>query len=170
MAHLISSVMNFLRSLLSWRLVGGNQSDQICSEAFRSEWLLSVAIRRKNDMYRPENQPPYPKVVVFMPRLIESTRRFELSSFCIEAMCEHDVWNHLGKHCGRGLTHPIYGRGDFVGSVCVNATPVLPLDPDWNPPRHVNILGWGQKCSHLSQAQVIRAASRSHLNPQFSSL
>jgi hypothetical protein len=39
-------------------------------------------------MHHPENQPPYPKVVVFMPRFIESNRRFELSSFCIEVMCE----------------------------------------------------------------------------------
>jgi len=161
--------MSFLKSLLSWRPVGGNQSDQICSEAFQSEWHLSVAIRRKNEMKHPENQPPYSKVVVFMPRFVDRTQHFELSSFCIEAMCEDDAWNHLGKHCGKGLTHPIYGRGDFVGSVCVNATPVLSLDPNWNPPRHVNILGWSdERCFQLSQAQVIRAASRSNLNPQFS--
>jgi hypothetical protein len=169
MAHLISWVMNFLKSLLLWRPVGGNQSDQICSEAFHSEWLLSVAIRRKNKMHHPENQPPYPKVVVFMPRFIEATGVLSCPPFCIEVTCEHDAWNHICKHCGKGLTHPIYGRGDFVGSVCHRVTPALSLDPDWNPPRHVNILGWGQKCSHLSQAQVIRAASRSHLNPQFSS-
>jgi hypothetical protein len=169
MAHLISWGMNFLKSLLPWRPVGGSQSDQICSEVFQSKWLLSAAIRRKNDVRHPENQPPYAKVVVFIPRLIEYNRRLELSSFCIEAMCEDDAWNHLGQHCGKGLTHPIYGRADFAGSVCASATPALSLDPDWTPPRHVNILGWeGQKCSQLSQAQVIRAASRSHLNPKFS--
>lgn len=163
--------MNFLKSLLSWRHVGGNQSNQICSETFQSEWLLSAAIRRKKNMHHPANQPPYAKVVAFMPRFIDSTQRFELSSFCIETMCEDHTWNHLGEHCGNDLAHPIYGRADFVGSVCIRATPALLLDPDWIPPRHVNILGWdGQRCSQLSQAQVIRAASRSYLNPQFSLL
>src|ERR1700730_3451989 len=131
MAHLISWAMNFLKSLLSWQPVGGNQNDRICSEAFQSKWILSVAIRRKNNVHYPDNQPPFPKVVVVMPRFIESRQRFELSSFCIEAMCEDDAWNHLGEHCGKGLTHPIYGRADFAGSVCASATPALSLDPDW---------------------------------------
>jgi hypothetical protein len=170
MVQLISSVMNFLKSLFSWQTVGGNQPERKCAEDFRAEWLLSIALRRKKDMQHPENKPPYPKVVVFMPRFIERHQRFELSSFCIEAMGEDDAWNHLGEHCTKGLVRPLYGRADFVGRVCETATPALSLNPDWDPPRHVNILGWGEKSSHLSQAQVIVAAAQSHLNPQFSSL
>lgn len=161
--------MNFFKNLCLLQTVGGKQPDQICPEAFHLGWLLSVAIRRKKDMHHPaDKQPPYPKVVACMPRLEASTSRLELSTFCIEAMCDRDAWHHLGEHCASGLTHPIYGRADFVGKVCETAVPALSPDPDWDPPRHVNILGWGEKSCHLSQAQVIVAASKSHLNPQFS--
>jgi hypothetical protein len=161
--------MNFLKNLCLLRPGGKKQPDQVCPKAFHSGWLLSVAIRRKKEMHHPENKPPYPRVVVCMPRFDETASRFELSTFCLEALCDRDAWNHLQEHCAKGLDHPIYGRADFVGRVCETANPALCLDPDWEPPRHVNILGWGEKSSHLSHAQVIIAACQSHLNPQFTS-
>ena len=121
--------MNFLQNLFSWQPVGGNQPDRICAEDFQAEWLLSVALRQKKNMHHPENKPPYAKVGVFLPRFIESNQRFELSSFCIEAMGENDVWSHLGEHCTKGLVHPLYGRADFVGRICETATPALSLHP-----------------------------------------
>ena len=170
-ARLISWVTNFLKSLLSWRPIGGNQPERICAKDFQAAWLLSIALRRRTDMRHPENGPPYPKVGVFLPRFIEGQQRFELSSFCIEAMSEAEAWNHLGNHCTQGLGRPLYGRADFVGRVCETTTPALSLHPDWDPSRHVNILGWGgEKSSRLSQALVIVAAAQSHLNPQFVSL
>ena len=77
---------------------------------------------------------PKAKVRNFKPRLIGN--RLELSSFCIDELSDLDIWVLLDQH----LDKPAIGRAD-LGTV-VFADVGLNHVPDWDPERHINILGW----------------------------
>lgn len=75
----------------------------------------------------------------FMPRWIEGTGRFELSTFDIEAMPKQTVFEIAQDvESARGRTC----RGWAVLEVGGYLAAGLEVDPDDDPPRHVNVLGW----------------------------
>ena len=57
----------------------------------------------------------------------------KLSIFQIKQLDEIEIW----KLCQRSTFH---GRGDFVVSAVLKVD--LKVDPDDDPPRHANIIGW----------------------------
>lgn len=84
---------------------------------------------------------PKAKVKNFKPRPCEGGR-LELSSFCIDELQDPSIWELLDKH----LNKPAIGRSD-LGLEGVSGVG-LQADPDWDPERHVNLLGWPPEEEH----------------------
>lgn len=91
---------------------------------------------------------PKAKVRNFKPRLIAG--RLELSSFCVDEMDDQEVWVLLDSH----LDKPAIGRAQL--GVARVAGEGLEPHPDWDPERHVNILGWpAEEERQASLAQML---------------
>lgn len=80
-----------------------------------------------------------------------------LSVFRINDLSEDEIW----ELCER---LPKYGRGDFLSSRVSSIG--LRAEPDNDPPRHVNIVGWPpEKSAQKSLAQKLAAEATLRLNP-----
>lgn len=79
-----------------------------------------------------------------------------LSVFRINNLSEDEIW----ELCER---LPKYGRGDFPTSLVLSIG--LRAEPDNDPPRHVNIVGWPpEKSAQKSLAQLLAAEATLCLN------
>jgi hypothetical protein len=71
-----------------------------------------------------------------------------LSTFCVDQLEEEQRWELLRKH-----VNPIFGRTELPKQKFIKEglTPI----PDWQPDRHVNIVGWPaaeEECKSIAQA------------------
>lgn len=97
-----------------------------------------------------------PKKKALMPRKING--RFELSTYCIDALHPDAIWALLQSAFGRGIP----ARSDFK---CEDIRKIpLETDPNWVPERHVDILGWPlDEDGQASRAQALVAIANGHL-------
>ena len=96
---------------------------------------------------------PKAKLKNFKPRLNSSTGAWELSSFSVDQLESEAVWDLLD----RNLNKPALGKAELETAVVVELAK-LKADPDWDPERHVNVVGWPQSEEEVtSAAQVLFA-------------
>lgn len=95
---------------------------------------LGIGLNEKNKI---EKSPPAAKSRNFKPRLDKSSGQLELSTFCIDELDNEQRWQLLDSVSDKP---PILGRAEIRKDRFVRAG--LTADPDWNPARHVNIVGW----------------------------
>lgn len=105
------------------------------------------------------SSPPRAKLRVFAPRL-EASGQFELSTFCVDQLEEPERWVLLDAHSDK----PVVGRSELPRSVFVD----VGLEPvaDWDPERHVNVVGWpAAEEARVSIGQRLHAAQVFVLRP-----
>jgi hypothetical protein len=80
------------------------------------------------------------------------------SVFRVRDLSEEQIWNIGEDHVAEPRGKVLYGRADLnVNDVTSQG---LKLDPDNNPPRHANIVGWPpEKDRQLLLAQELAHAS-----------
>jgi hypothetical protein len=99
------------------------------------------------------NSAPEAKVRVFMPRPHEGV--FELSSYALDDLDEPQIWELLDRHLNKGAL----ARVELTPAHVLSAD--LQVDPNWDPERHVNIVGWpSEEHEQKSRAQVLHACQR----------
>lgn len=111
-------------------LLPENGLDASGSEEPRKPREVALGINEKGKF----NSTPVARVRVFMPRLEESGQH-ELSSYCVDGLPEEDRWELLAPHVS-----PLLARVELPTDAIRHAG--LTVDPDWDPERHVNIVGW----------------------------
>jgi hypothetical protein len=100
---------------------------------------------------------PKAKPRCFLPKM-EANGRWERSSFCMDGLGESAKWNILDRHSDK----PVVARSDLLKAVVSDAQ--LSLDPDWDPERHVNIVGWADdRAAQKSAAQLLSRDQRCEL-------
>ena len=80
------------------------------------------------------NKVPQARNRVFQPDL--ENGRYELSTFCVDELEEEDKWQLLELH----VRPRVVARADLT-TAAIRAAGLIP-DPDWDPERHVNVVGW----------------------------
>ena len=148
MALDISSTENFLGRFLRW-LIGGRGRRADVDLRVRLTKLAVWAHERS----KLGGEPLGVKSKNFMPRLHEG--RLELSTFCVEDMPEADAWALLDTHAPK----PVLGRGEFLR---LDARQLgLLVEPNWEPPRHVNLVQWPDEYERQKDiAQALHARQR----------
>jgi hypothetical protein len=69
----------------------------------------------------------------------------------MDEFTEDERWALLDQHCDRDQ---VVARSELAHAAVLEAN--LLLDPDWDPERHVNILGWKRDtAADKSSAQVL---------------
>jgi hypothetical protein len=98
----------------------------------------------------------------FRPKKHKLTGRLEKSSSCLEELDEAMKWETLQ----RGSIRPVLGRAELAADH-VREVEGLCLEADWEPERHVNILGWDDDHGSLAtRAQALYVRHRFVLKPQ----
>lgn len=94
-----------------------------------------------------------------MPGLYEG--RWELSTYCLDGLQGDGVWSLLDLHSDR----PVVGRSDLLSAAISEFG--LRVDPNWDPERHVNVIGWPaaeeerkslSQALHAKQSFLLRSA------------
>lgn len=85
------------------------------------------------------------------PKLVAD--RYELSSYCMDGLSEAARWELLDLHSDKP---PIRARAEFNIFVILEAG--LTTEIDWEPPRHVNIVGWPNEEERRKSAQQVLVA------------
>ena len=143
MGRLLSVVASFLRKLLG---PSANGSDSLTIReahlvdsptAQEIERVTFALIERSKYSTTPKLLP---KKKALMPRPTGEGGRLELSTYCIDGLNEEGIWQLIAS------TFPdkrVPARSDFQASQILALE--LSLDPNWVPPRHVDICGWPQQ-------------------------
>ncbi len=98
-------------------------------------------------------EPPRATAKIFRPRLFDG--RWEFSTYCHEELSEAEIWALLQQFSER----KILGRAELRSHFIVGEG--LQLDPNWDPERHVDVVGWPQeKADHKSIIQSFVANHR----------
>lgn len=87
-----------------------------------------------NQLKSKANKVPLARARVFEPDL--ENGRYELSTFCVDELNEDERWELLGLH----VRPQVVARAELTTAAIRNAG--LTPDPDWDPERHVNVIGW----------------------------
>ena len=101
-------------------------------ELLETDTMSRFLTSKKNHFSRAKNVV---KPAAFLP-----PSDLQLSVFCTTAVPDHDLWR-LGDEFvakPRGVT--VYGTGDITVRAVADAA--LSCDPNNDPPRHVNLIGW----------------------------
>ena len=102
--------------------------------------------------------PPKAKVRQFQPDLYNG--RWELSTFSVDGLDDASKWGLMDLHSDK----PVVAKSELATSDVTVAG--LLLAPDWDPERHVNLLGWPDtEDGRKSMAQVLHAKQRFVLRP-----
>lgn len=102
-----------------------------------------------NQHSKVSGKPPRIKTKHLKPRQAQSGR-WELSSFCMDGLAEEERWSLLAQH----VRPEVVARAELLPSDVHDAK--LGLDVDWDPERHVNIVGWPElEVEQVSVAQVL---------------
>ena len=75
---------------------------------------------------------PHPRAL--QPYANEATGRLELSTFCVDGLDEPAKFALLALH-GK-----VYGKTELAVALIEKFK--LGIDPNWNPEKHVDIIGW----------------------------
>ena len=97
--------------------------------------------------------PDRPRVQAFQVDVNESTERLELSTFCMDGLEEEDRWTLLRMHGDRR----VFGRTEFGPAIIQEFN--LTLDPDWDPERHVSVIGWPEN-ETMRQSLILKLCER----------
>lgn len=93
------------------------------------------------------------KPQAFLPRPQDLTT----SVFRVQNLPAERIWP-IGISIAETRRKTLYGRADILADAVMSVG--LRLDPDDNPPRHANIVGWPNEKDHrLSLAQQLAAAA-----------
>lgn len=115
----------------------------------RSARLVHAIAVGANQHSKVAGKPPRIRTKHLKPRRAESGR-WELSSFCMDGLAECERWLLLAQY----VKPDVVARAELLPSDVQDAT--LTLDVDWNPERHVNIVGWPElEIEQVSMAQVL---------------
>lgn len=60
--------------------------------------------------------------------------------YCLDGLAEAQTWQLLDQHLATATRPHIPARADFVVRSIREVG--LAVDPNWDPPRHVSIVGW----------------------------
>ena len=137
-----------LYSLVNWctRLLGG-----AIAPKRREVNEIAIGLNEKSKF---RGQPPVAKSSNFNPRLYKG--RLELSSYCVDGLDDAGRWTLLDRHSNKP---PIPARTELDSVHVYEAG--LALDPNWDPERHVNVIGWpDQDDAQKSAAQLLHACQR----------
>jgi hypothetical protein len=100
----------------------------------------------------------------FMP-----TSNREVSVFRILGLADSEIWQMGDLQVARKRGKPLLGRADILVMAVIKNN--LQIDPDNDPPRHANILGWPEQRSEQKLiALKIAADSQLHLRKDFNLL
>lgn len=131
---------------------------------------VSFGLNEKNKYStRPKEEKPRPKSRALMPRRYEG--RLELSTFCIEGMADQDAWMFLDKMLVGDDTvepfPPIPARVDIEVQLIHECE--LDIDANWQPERHVDVIGWPfEEEAQKSITQVMSAKTLATTRPEWS--
>lgn len=115
--------------------------------AAESHELLGIGLNERGKY----NSKPEAKLRYFLPRLHEG--ELELSTFALDGLEEEGVWALLDQHVG-GNGKRALARAEITPVHVREAE--LQVDPNWEPERHVNIVGWPpEEPEQRSRAQVL---------------
>ena len=95
------------------------------------------------------------KYTAFMPRSDD----LRTSVYRTSGLADHEVWR-IGESVGQTRHRDLHGRGDLIASDVIEQS--LDIDPDNDPPRHADIIGWPQD-KHKRQEIALLLASRATL-------
>jgi hypothetical protein len=105
---------------------------------------------------------PHPTVKqrVFRAKLNPSSGRVELSTFCIDNLSDSEAVELIEGATRRQHAHAVIKTESIVEIG-------LQIDPDWQPERHVNIVGWADdpNAEHVIMAtaqRIVHAVDRIH--------
>lgn len=95
------------------------------------------------------SMPPRAKTKIFQP--VPFQGRWELSTFSMDGLDSFARWNVLDSNSSRATV----GRSELT---CSSIEEIgLSVDPNWEPERHVNVVGWPDaEDARLSLAQALR--------------
>jgi len=108
------------------------------------------------------------KATKLLPR--QRAQRWELSTFSIEGLAPGESWPFLTQAIG--AMKPLAGKTLFRCDRDRNVidAPPLKIDDNWEPPRHVDMIGWPEaEDAHLSIAQSLSDIGRIEFSPDFAS-
>jgi len=123
------------------------------ADSVRSDEILSRYIFDKN-WYRSLDQSV--RYTAFMPR----SHDLRISVYRTSGLEEPKVWS-IGESVGQVSSRTLHGRGDVVAAEVGRQR--LDIDPDSQPSRHANIVGWADekhRRQEIAQALASSAALR----------
>lgn len=137
--------MNCLQQSLAGNEVGNatNKSPDVIQ-------TLGIGLNEKRKF---GGAPPKAKIRSFKPSMHNG--RLELSTFCLDGLDESARWQLLDEHSNKS---PIPGRAEL--SVDDISSAELDIDADWDPERHVNVIGWPKEEERQRSCQQVLLASQ----------
>ena len=142
--------MEFARSLLSrsrallMRLSKSGSGATRQDSNPQSRRQIDLVAISANQSRKVGKSPVRGNASLFKPRLFNG--RLELSSFCVDGLDDEQRWQLLDAPNGSPPI-PVVGRAEILPSVFAEAG--LHLDDDWDPERHVNVLGWPEQVDQM---------------------
>ena len=94
-----------------------------------------------NERKKCGGQPPRAGPRHYRPKKSDAGR-LELSTFCIQDLAEGEKWSFLDKMI-KAPDDKVPARVDI--DVSFIRSLLLDIDENWIPPRHVDIIGWGEQ-------------------------
>ena len=150
--------MAFLRRLLS--LFGNfipTTSESSIPEIVRDDESIVRYIFDSKHFHKPKNAV---KPDAFLPH----GNPLETSVFRVDGLIDEDIW-HIGSSIAQKRERSLKARANFEARA-ISGTP-LRFDPNDDPPRHANIVGWPQeKSDQLQLALEIAEKATLQLAPQ----
>lgn len=106
-----------------------------------------------NETSKLNKAPPALKAKHFRPRAEESGR-LALSTYCMDDLSDGQCWELLALH----VKPAVVARAELPTQVFRDSR--LEVDPDWDPERHVNVIGWpaaDEEIASITQEVLFRA-------------
>jgi hypothetical protein len=120
-------------------------------ESTRTAEVVGIGL---NESGKYSGKPPRAKIKTFKPSLYEG--RLELSTYSMDALQDPARWDLLDSHSNKP---PIPARCELGAADVAEAE--LALELDWEPERHVNLIGWsGEEEKQASAAQALHRAHK----------
>jgi hypothetical protein len=147
------SLKRFLANLFRGGQRNHKEPVDLRPEDVTSESLLARSVFSRKHYWK---DPLRPKPAVYFDAPYnQNAARFEVSTFCADQLSDQQAQSLLTRYAGNRANSI-----KAIAHVKVGALPECPLshDPNWTPPRHVDVVGWdGSREARLSQAQRLAA-------------
>ena len=144
--------MRYLKRLVTSLLAGIRNKSS--SPELSSESVLARAVYSKSHYWK---DPLRPKHMVFEPVFSASTSRFEMSAYCIDNLSDAEKWKLLIARTSTGRNSSLKAAAEVELRILDLIEPsALTCDANWQPERHVNVIGWeSSREGKLSQQQSL---------------